>query len=157
MGGINSIPAVNGSVAPVLWRHKFPEWVQRDLVSFNNPNGSINNSNLELTGSIAHNGVLARHADVRERTIHNYYDNMATIFWQQKGSTMTTGSAAYLLRLQAFHQRFFCYMPIRDFIPGFFNTRADILYCRWVLSDNQLLAFFNSRFPQELPWQKCPL
>ena len=80
MGGIHFIPDVTGSVTPVLWRHKFLEWVQHDLVSFDSPDGSINNSDLELAGSIAHNGVLAQHTDVRERTIHNSYDNMATVF-----------------------------------------------------------------------------
>ena len=99
MGGIHFIPDVSGSVVTVLWRHKFPDWVQRDLVFFDNSDGSINNSDLELTGSIAHNDVLAQHTDVREYTVYNLYDYMATVFWQRKGSTTTTGPAAYLLRL----------------------------------------------------------
>ena len=106
MGSIHFIPDVGRSIVPVLWRHKFPAWVQRDLVSFDNPEGSINNSDLELVGSIAHNDILAQHADVREPTIRNSYDNMATVFWQHKGSMTTTGPAAYLLSIQAFHQQF---------------------------------------------------
>ena len=147
IGGIDFIPAIDGSVVPILWRHKFPEWVQQDLVSFGNPDGSINNSDLELTGSIAHNDVLAQYKDVQERTIHNSYDNILMVFWQQKGSMTTTGPAAYLLRLQAFHQRFFRYVPLKDFIPGSSNTIVNILSRRWDLSDNQLFAFFNSHFP----------
>ena len=135
MGGIDLTPDISGSIVPVLWRQKFPAWVQRDLVSFDNPDGSINNSDLELAGSIARNSILAQHADVRERTIRNSCNNMATVFWQRKGSTTTTGPAAYLLRIQAFHQRFFRYVLFRDFIPGSSNTMTNILSRRWDLSD----------------------
>ena len=93
-------------ISDVLSRHKFPLWVQRDLVSFDNPDGSINNSDLELAGSIAHNDVLAQHADARERTIHNSYDNMATVFWQHKGLTTMTGPAACLLCSRLFTNDF---------------------------------------------------
>ena len=151
MGGNHFIPAINGSVVLILWRQKFLEWVHRDL------EGSINNSDLELTGSITHNEVLAQHANVREHIIHNSNDNIATVFWQQKGSMTTTGPAAYLLQLQAFHQRFFRYVLLNDFIIGSSNTMANILSCCWDLSDNQFLVFFNSHFPQEGPWQNCPL
>ena len=72
--------------------------------SFANPKGSITNSDLELAGSIAHNDVLAQAADVREKTTHNSYDNIAAVFWQRKGATTTLGPAAFLLRLQALHQ-----------------------------------------------------
>ena len=97
MGGIHFISVIDGSVIPILWRHTFPDWVQRDLVPSDNPDSSITNSNLKLTDSITHNDVLAQHTDVRERTIYNSYDNIATVFWQQKGSAMTTGLVAYLL------------------------------------------------------------
>eukprot|EP00536_Pseudo-nitzschia_multiseries_P010377 jgi/Psemu1/25748/gm1.25748_g len=38
------------------------KWVSSQLVSFDNPDGTINNSDLELAGSIAHNDVLAHAA-----------------------------------------------------------------------------------------------
>ena len=124
---------------------------------FANPKGSITNSDLELAGSIAHNDVLAQAADVREKTTHNSYDNIAAVFWQRKGATTTLGPAAFLLRLQALHQRFFRYVPLRDYIPGPINAMADFLSRQWDLTDDQILSHFNSHFPQNEPWQLCPL
>lgn len=152
MGGIHFIPDANGAVTPILWRAQFPLWVQRRLVSFDNPTGDITNSDLELAGSVAHNDVLAQFADVAERTVHSSYDNMAAVFWQRKGATTTTGPAAYLLRLQALHQRAYRYVPLRDYIPGPDNAMADDLSRRWDLSDTQLLLYFNTHYPQDVPW-----
>ena len=97
------------------------------MCSFSNPTGTITNSDLELAGSIPHNDILAQAADVREKTTHNSYDNIAAVFWQQKGATTTLGPAAFLLRLQALHQRYYRYVPLRDYIPGPINVMADFL------------------------------
>jgi hypothetical protein len=35
---------------PIVWRHPFADGVRRDLMSFANPKGVINNSELELLG-----------------------------------------------------------------------------------------------------------
>ena len=143
MGGVNFVPDESGNVIPILWRRRFPEWISNRLVSFSNPDGDITNSDIELVGSVAQNDVLAQFADVTERTIHNSYDNTATVFWKRKGSTMTTGPAAYLLRLQSFHQQHFRYVPLQDYIPGPANAMADALSQRWNLTDNALLVYFN--------------
>eukprot|EP00536_Pseudo-nitzschia_multiseries_P018703 jgi/Psemu1/56891/gm1.56891_g len=127
MGGIHFVPLPTGAVQPVMWRHAFPKWVSAQLVSFDNPEGSITNSDLELAGSIAHNDILAQAGCVHARTTHNCYDNTAAVYWQWKGTTTTTGPAAYLLRLQALHQRLFQYVPLRDYIPGPANHLADLL------------------------------
>jgi hypothetical protein len=159
MGGVHFIPlsddAGDDNVLPVLWREPFPQWVRDQLSCWKNPTGPITNSDLELAGSIAHNDVLAQVADVAERTTHNCYDNIATVYWQRKGATTTIGPAAYLLRLQGLHQRFYRYVPLRDFIPGHLNVMADILSRRWELSDADLLAYFNLHFPQKHPWRLC--
>ena len=127
------------------------------MVSFSNPDGDINNSDLELAGSIAQNDILAQAADVTEKTTHNCYDNVAAVYWQRKGATTTLGPAAFLLRLQAFHQRFFRYVPLRDYIPGPQNLLADFLSRRWDLTDDQLLSYFNTHFPQKRSWRICQL
>ena len=45
--------ASGGTVAtPILWRHRFPQDIVSDLVSSDNPHGSISNSDLELAGII---------------------------------------------------------------------------------------------------------
>ena len=43
---------------PILWRARFPQKIQSQLVSLANPTGSITNSDLELSGAIAHDDIL---------------------------------------------------------------------------------------------------
>ena len=42
-------------------------WVQNYLVSFDNLDGNITNSDLELAGSIAQNNIVAQAADVTKK------------------------------------------------------------------------------------------
>ena len=53
--------------------------------------------------SLGTSDVVAKFANILERTIGTLLDNNANVYWLQKGSTTTTGPAAYLLRLQAHH------------------------------------------------------
>ena len=156
MGGVHFVPT-EGRIVPILWRRKFPTIIQQQLVSWSNPTGTLTNSDFELTGNIAHMDVLAQFADVRERTIHNSSDNVASVYWLRKGSTTTTGAAAYLLRLQSLHQRQHRYVPRHDYIPGWANEMADICSRAWHLSNDQLLSHFDKKFPQNEPWQLCSL
>ena len=125
MGGIHFVPAPDGSITSLLWRQSFLLWILRQLVSFSNPDSTINNSNLELARLVAHNNILAMAVEVEGQTIHNVYGNTATVFWHQKGAATTTGPLAYLLRLQALHQRQFHYVLKHDYIPGQSNIIAD--------------------------------
>ena len=61
MGGVAFIPTDNreDDVVPILWLKPFTDSIQWKLVSFANPDRSINNSDLELCGNIAHNDVVA--------------------------------------------------------------------------------------------------
>jgi len=92
-----------------------------------------------------------------KKTTHNCYDNIAAVYWQRKGAATTLGPTAFLLRLQALHQRFFRYVPLRDYIPGRQNVMADMLSRRWDLSDSAVLAHFNAHFPQRRSWRICHL
>ena len=152
IGGVHFIPLSSDvgdtNVEPILWRHPFPQWVQNRLSSFRNPNGNITNSDLELAGSIAQHDILAQVADVTNRTINDCYNNIAAVYWQRKGTTTTLGPAAFLLQLQGLHQHFYCYVPLRNYIPGSLNTMANFLSRHWDLTNKQLLSYFNSHFPQ---------
>ena len=119
--------------------------------------GPITSSDLELAGSIAQNDILAQVVNLREKTTHNSYDNIVAVYWQRTGATTTLSPAAFLLRLQALHQRFFCYVPLHDYIPGPINVMADFLSRHWNLTNNQILSHFNLHFPQKEPWRLCPL
>jgi hypothetical protein len=99
MSGVHFVPRLDGTVQPMLWRCPFPSAVQKRLVSYDNPQGDINNSELELAASVAHHDVLAQSFDVREATVHNSSDNVATVWWQRKGATSSIGLTARLLRL----------------------------------------------------------
>jgi hypothetical protein len=139
-------------VQPLLWKSKFDEQVQSQLVTFDNPRGTVPNSDLELAASVAQHDVLAQQVDVREATIHNLTDNTATMYWQRKGATSTTGPASRLLRIQSLHQRHHRYVPSFGYIPGEANAMLDYCSRRWDLTDTQLLAHFDLVFPQSQPW-----
>jgi hypothetical protein len=147
---IDHLPSSTG---PFLWRARFPVDVSNDLVSFANPNGTVTNSDLELAASIVQLDVAAHAFDIRERTVATGSDNTPTVAWQQKGSTTTVSAPAYLLRLQALHQRFHRYYASSFFIPGKLNAMADDCSQLWHLSDSALLTHFNLHYPQTAPWR----
>jgi hypothetical protein len=157
MGGVMFLPAEDGIPEPVLWRAPFPLEIQQQLVSWANPAGTITNSDLELAGTIAHHDILVHASDVRECTIATLTDNTPAQAWQGKGSATTTGPAAYLLRLQAIHQRHHRYLPVVQYIPGPANAMADDCSRRWDLSDAKLLTHFTNCYPQTKSWRLCHL
>ena len=143
--------------APVLWRARFPPSVQEQLVSTDNPTGSITNSDLELAGTVGHDSVLAATVPVQHVTSCTFTDNTPTVAWRHKGSVTTTGPAAYLLRLSALHRRHHRYKPETQFLAGTLNTMADDCSRLWNLNDSQLISYFNSKYPQPLSWRMCHL
>jgi len=138
---------------PVLWRHPFPSHITKDLVSFKNPGGSITNSDLELAATVVQHDVIAHAYDIRERTISTGHDNTPAVHWQRKGSASTTSAPAYLLRLQALHQRYHRYLPQHFYLPGPANSMADDASRLNQLTDAQLLAHFDRLYPQPQRWQ----
>ena len=142
---------------PILWRHKFPPEISDRVVSFANPAGSVNNSELELAGHIGNNAVLASVADVAETTTATGTDNSASLSWSDRGAVSTTGPASYLLRLSSVHQRLHRYQQRNFFVPGDSNGMADDCSRLWNLSDDELLARFNTVYPQKKPWRLCQL
>jgi hypothetical protein len=152
MGDIHFVPLPEGSIQPMLWRSPFPIEVQRQLVLFDKPAGTITNSDLELDASVAQHDVLTYNVDAREATVHNFSNNTPTVFWQRKGAVSNSGPSAQILRLQALHKRKHRYVPTYDYLPGSANIMADDCSRCWYLSDSQLLLHFNASFPQIRPW-----
>ena len=64
---------------------------------------------------------------------------------------------AYLLRLNALHQRHHRYLARHHYIPGPVNAMADDASRRWDLSDSALLTHLNTRYPQAQSWKLHPL
>jgi len=138
---------------PIVYRMPFPPEIRKELVSYDNPKGEINNSDLELAGSLLHHEAIVHHFDVRERTTASYADNTPTIFWQRKGAVTSISASARLLRLQALHQRRYRYVPRHDFISGENNKLADDASRLTHLTDSQFLHYFNTKYPQRLSWR----
>ena len=138
--------------SPILWRSPFPDYIQQLFVSTGNPTGTVTNSDLELAGTIAHDDVLANTTSVAHLSTCGLTDNTPSMYWRRKGSTTTTGPAAYLLQVSSLHQRHFRYKPDVHYISGPANAMADDCSRKWNLTDAQLLTYFNLRYPQTVSW-----
>ena len=101
---------------PVMWRIKWPQYIIDRLVTSENPDGTISNSDLELAGGLLHLEALSQTFDIRERTVLSKTDNLNTLYWQRKGSATTEKVPAHLLRLFGIHQRFHRYVPRHDYL-----------------------------------------
>ena len=152
MGGVYFRRTRNGATESSLWREPFSTTTQQSVISYSNPHGSLTNSDLELAGTIAQHAVIAAQDLPAPACIFTATDNTPALAWQRKGSTSTTGPAAYLLRLQALHQRHYGYTAQHAHIPGRCNGMADDASRRWDLTNSQLLAHFDSTYPQATPW-----
>jgi hypothetical protein len=149
MGGV----LFGTAAGPVLWRAPFPADIRAAVVATDNPSGAITNSDLELAGTVAQHDIAAQLGTIRNRTIGTLTDNTPALAWQRKGSTTTTGPAAYILRCQALHQRHHRYQKVLEHIPGTDNTMADDCSRLWRLDDHALLTHFNTTYPQGIPWR----
>ena len=145
-------PNTNGA-HPIVLHVPFPKDIVDSLVSWTNPQGTVNNSELELAGGVVHSDFVAQCFVVTERTKLLRTNNTAGLWWQLKGSATCTSAPAHLLQLQAMHQRFFHYVPRIDFVSGVDNLISDLPSRSSDLTDNQLLAYLETHFPQPLTWQ----
>jgi len=156
MGGV-WIPKDSLGLPPLVWREPFPACIQDNLVTFENPHGTINNSELEMAGVVCHQEILVQETDCREVTLATLGDNIASVSWVKRGSVSAATPAAYLLRLQALHRRHHRYLQEISHIPGESNAMADDASRLWHLSNDAFLAYFNSTYPQSVPWRLCHL
>jgi hypothetical protein len=152
MGGV-WFDALSPPQPPLVWRHPFVPGIPAALVTSDNPRGTISISDLELLATIAHKDVIAQRRAVSKRTLWLASDNKAAVAWATKGSSTTASARAYLLRLNALHQRTHRYVARHHYIPGPVNSMADDASRLWHLTDSALLTHFNSRYPQHTSWE----
>ena len=93
--------------------------------------------------------MVARFFDTGERTLLSKIDNLATLFWQHKGSDTTNNATSQQLHLFGIHQRFHRYVPRHDYISGSSNPLADDASRLFELNDAQLLTHFSTTYPQK--------
>ena len=91
--------------------------------------------------------------DIKERTILGNTDNLATLFWERKGSVTSTTLPAKLLCLQVLHQRVHRYVPRNDYITGKENQMSDDASWLVELTDVEFLTHFDKTYPQPRPWR----
>ena len=137
----------------IIWRAKWPQDIINNLVTSDNPHGTVTINDLELAGGLLHLDAAVHNFDVRERTVLTRTDNNSSLFWQRKGSTTTTACPAYLLRLFGIHQRYHRYVPRHDYLPGQANVFADPASRLFHLSDSDFLDYFTATFPQKLSYR----
>ena len=82
---------------PVIWRLEWPQYIIDQLVTTEDPSGTISNSDLELAGGLLHLEALAQTFGIREQTVISKTDDLNILFWQQKDSATTEKVPAYLL------------------------------------------------------------
>jgi hypothetical protein len=150
MGGIWFPP--DDTSPCIAWRWPLPPHLQHRLVTYENPSGDLNNSQLELAGHLAHLHVLADAVPLSGQTIVALGDNQAAVHWQHRRSATSEGPTAFLLRLLALHQRAHGYHPISQYIPGPANHLADLLSRQFHLSDHEILTHLASVSPQPNGW-----
>ena len=145
--GPHLVPREGFQNKPVVWRLRWPQFIIDQLVTSENPDGTISNSDLELAGGLLHLEALAQCFDIRERTVLSKTDNLNALFWQRKGATSSDKVPPHLLRLFGIHQRYHRYVPRHDYLPGPSNPVADALSRDFFLSWNELLKSLSPVLP----------
>ena len=153
MGGV----LFSANHPPLLWRARFPDDIQRNMVTWENPLGTLTNSDFEQAGVIAQHMLAAQTYQVQGRTLATLTDNTPTVSRFNKASVTSDQAAAYLCRLSSLHQRHQRYVAEVSYIPGPVNSMADDCSRLWHLNDQQLLTHFNFHYPQSKTWQLCHL
>jgi hypothetical protein len=145
---------------PSVWQEAFPHDIATDVISDDNPAGSITNSDLELAAEVLAIGVILEEAPtIRHAPLGTLCDNTPIISWVEKmASKSSTPTAGRLLRGFAFMLH--CHHAGRlttVHMPGPENVMADIalrptkaqqlFHSPSVLSDTAFCSAFNAAFP----------
>ena len=151
------VPRAGYHHRPVVWRHQWPKHIQDSLVTTYNPTGTIKNSDLELAGKLLHLQAVCQAYDVRAWTLLSKTDNLATLFWQRKGSPTTDKCPRYLLRLFGIHQCYHRYVPRHAYLPGPSNPIENDSSRLFHLSYKQFLQYMSSNYKHPKPYLLLPL
>ena len=152
-------------IGHVVWRVEFPQDVQDDLCTNENPKGKITMNDLELAGVVLGWLVLEKLVpDLRFKHVGMNCDNTTAVSWTNKYRTAKSIPAARLLRLLSLrmHRRKVCPMLVIS-IAGDDNDMADKSSRSFGSKGNafknrhqSLTNFFNSTYPlpQKHSWQE---
>ena len=153
LGGV--IIGENKAVSPVVFRLQWPTDISTSIVSDDNPNGTITNSDLEMAGLLMLWLVMEEVCEVENAHVALFSDNSPTVHWVQRLAAKHSIVAMQLVRALALRLQLAKASPLTPMhIAGVNNSLTDIpsrsfgsdpaWYCK---TDTQLLTLFNSTFP----------
>ena len=141
---------------PTVFRWQWPEEVTKDVITVENRNGRITNSDLEMAGMVMAwlviEGVVG---DLTEKSVALFGDNIASISWTKKLASKKSLVAEQLVQALALRLKARKACPlITTHIQGKKNEIADVpsrsfgsnkeWHCE---TNNDFLTLFNSYFP----------
>jgi hypothetical protein len=154
---------------PVVWRVQWPDDIRQTVISFNNPSGSLSNSDLEMAGMLLLYLVLEHLATLRHIHVAAWCDNTPTVSWTNKLSASRSPIAGRLTRALAMRIHVNEASPlISHSIAGVDNRMADMAsrtfhrntatHETFTRPDDDFLHLFNSTFPlQDNSWRSFRL
>ena len=147
-------------MSPTVWQTAFPQDIAAEVVSDDNPEGRLTNSDLELAAEVMAVGIaLAVAPKVKHVPLGTLCDNTPTVSWIEKMASKAKGPTAGCLlrglavmlhgnkagRLTTVH------------VPGVDNVMADVASCpakvqkmfraATPLSDTEFCSSFDIAFP----------
>ncbi len=145
-----------GRVAPFAFHWKFPTAIQHQLLSLqnplgtltnSNPSGTVSNSDLELAAIILGTTLVAQCRSTAHANTALAMYNTSALSWIKEGSATSSSTNAYLLHLLA---QFGCatlYNITPVFTSGSSNVIADCFPRLFYMSDVEFCSYMNSNFP----------
>ena len=117
-------------LAPVVWRVEWPDDIRQQVVSFDNPSGTLTNSDLEMVGMVLHYLVLKHLVALKHVHIVAWCDNTPTVSWTNKLSSSKSAVAGRLARALAMRIHANDASPLISVsIAGVKNRMADVASC----------------------------
>jgi hypothetical protein len=147
----------------IVWQVEWPQDIRENLVTDDNPNGSLSINDLELAGIVLNFLALEIVApSIKHKHVGTYCDNTSAVSWATKLRTSKSIPAARLLRmlgLRILKSQTSSLTTLN--IPGKANDMADVSSRafqngEFFLHNLTLSQFFNSKFPlpKNLSWRE---
>jgi hypothetical protein len=148
------------NMSPVVWRAAFPQVIASEVVSDDNPEGHLTDSDLELEAEVMAVGIaLAVAPTVKHVPLGTLWDNTPTVSWIEKMASKAKGPTAGRL-LRGLAVMLHCNKAGRlttVHMPRVDNVMADVASCpakaqkmfraATPLSDTDFCFSFNTAFP----------
>ena len=154
IGGI--IIGENKGCTPTVFRVEWPDDIKQDLVTEDNPQGRITNSDLEMAGLLLLYLIMEEVCDLHSGShVALFSDNQPTVSWVQRLASKSSVVAGQLIRALSLRLKKHGVSPLTPLhIRGVENALTDIpsrsfgsvpkWHCK---NDNDLLNLFNTLFP----------